>query len=159
MVGVTPMTIYRHFTDRDALLKTVADETFAEIARRWADKPQHEDFQLRARALIDDHLDFALGQPHLYDFLFTEVRHEARQLQDMRAGRSPTLNLVAESVGDGIRQGLLREDDVWEVTLTLVALLHGLVALHRGGRIGLPDKEFRMLCHDAVERVLNGLAR
>lgn len=160
VVGTTPMALYRHFANRDALLKTVADETFAEIARRWTEKPRQDDVNLRARELIDDHLDFALGQPHLYDFLFTEVRHEARSFSDdFRAGRSPTLNLVAENVSDGMRQGLLREDDVWETTLTIAALLHGLVALHRGGRIGLSDNEFRALCHGAVERILNGLRR
>lgn len=157
IVGVTPMAIYRHFADRDALLKSVADASFAEIARRWVDKPRQGDLDARVREMLDDHLDFALGQPRLYDFVFTELRHDARRFpDDFRAGRSPTLNLVADAISDGMRQGVLRRDDEWEIALSVAALLHGLVALYRGRRIGLSEQEFRALCHRAVGRVVDG---
>jgi AcrR family transcriptional regulator len=155
--GVTPMTIYRHFANREALLAAVADTSFAEIAQRWAARPRSTDFDARWAELLDDHLDFALGEPRLYDFMFTEAREGARRWpDDFRAGGSPSLNLVAHALGDGVQQGVLRDEDVWDWTLTFAALIHGLVQLYRGGRVGLPEADFRSLCHRLVGKVLDG---
>ena len=158
LVGVTPMTIYRHFANRDELLTRVADECLAALAEDSAGRPRLDDHDQWGRELLDQHLDFALRQPHLYDFLFTQTRPGARQFpDDFRAGRSPTLNLVVEWINEGMRRGLLRQDDVWEIALTIAALLHGLIALYRGGRIGLPEPDFRTLCHATTNRIIDGL--
>ncbi|MBB5874442.1 AcrR family transcriptional regulator [Allocatelliglobosispora scoriae] len=155
--GVTAMTIYRHFANRDALLAAVADASFAEIAQRWAARPRAADFDTRWSELLDDHLDFALGEPRLYDFVFTERREGARRWpDDFRAGGSPSLNLVADALADGVRQGVLRDEDIWDWALTLAALIHGLVAMHRGGRIDLTEAEMRSLCHQLVGGVIHG---
>src|SRR5919112_404118 len=34
-IGLTPMAIYRHFPNREALLKRISDDSFDEIARHW----------------------------------------------------------------------------------------------------------------------------
>jgi AcrR family transcriptional regulator len=155
--GVTPMAIYRHFANREALLSTIVDASFAEIAERWARRPPTGDFDARVAALLDDHLDFALGQPHLYDLVFTDRREGARRWPDeFRAGGSPSMNLVAQVLTDGISQGVLRDQDVWDLALTVTALIHGLVQLLRGGRIDLPEAGFRLLCHQLVGKVLDG---
>ena len=57
----------------------------------------------------------------------------------------------------GMRAGIFRHGDVWELAMIISATLHGLVQLHAGGRIGLPDHEFRTLCRTAVEGVLDGI--
>ncbi len=160
--GVTPMAIYRHYANREALLKSVADACFAEIGERWAQRPRagdldEVDLDERVTELLDDHLDFALGQPRLYDFLFTERREGARQWpDDFRDGGSPSLNLVAEVVRTGVRRGELRDEDEWELALMFAAMLHGLVRLYGAGRIGLSEVEFRALCHRFVGRVFDG---
>src|SRR4051812_36158720 len=93
-VGVTPMTIYRHFANRDALLRHIADTAFADIAQQWlrsAAQAGSGDVEARMMAVLDDYLDFALDQPRLYEFAFGERREEARMYPtDFRAGRSPT---------------------------------------------------------------------
>ena len=159
LVGVTPMTIYRHFANRDELLRSVADECLVELAARSAGRPPPDDLDRWAGKLLEEHLDFALREPHLYDLVFTQARPGARQFPaDFRAGHSPTLNLVAEGIDHGARHGSFRPDtDTWEVTLTIAALLHGLVALYRGGRIGLSEAEFRVLCHRTTQRIIDGI--
>jgi AcrR family transcriptional regulator len=155
--GVTPMTIYRHYANREALLSAIVDTSFAEIAARWAQRPPAGDFDERIAYLLDDHLDFALGQPHLYDLVFTDRREGARRWpEDFRAGGSPSMNVVAQTLADGIHQGVLPDQDVWDLALTVTALIHGLVQLYRGSRIDLPEPGFRLLCHQLVGKVLDG---
>src|SRR5690242_14152022 len=68
-VGITPMAIYQYFPDRETLLNAVADTAFAELVRRWeaADRPVAADERLREMQV--DHVDFALAQPRLYDYM------------------------------------------------------------------------------------------
>jgi AcrR family transcriptional regulator len=158
-VGITPMAIYQYFPDRETLLNAIADAAFVELVRRWesADRPAAAD--ARMREMLVDHVDFALGQPRLYDYMFTERRDQARRFPaDFRARKSPTFNLVADAVTAGVEQQLFRgDDDVWETSLLFAALLHGLIQLYHGDRIGMPDADFRALCLRLGERMINEL--
>jgi len=160
-VGITPMAIYRHFPNREVLLDSLATASFTELAQQWGKRTwsaDPADFQRQVHETLDDYLDFALLQPHLYAFLFTEQRAGARRFpDDFRSGASPTLTVLADALTAGMRAGIFRADDVWELALIISATLHGLVQLHAGGRIDLPDHEFRALCRTAVGRVLDGI--
>jgi AcrR family transcriptional regulator len=160
-VGITPMAIYRHFPNRELLLDSLATTSFTELGQRWGKRAWPADpasFQQQMHETLDEYLDFALLQPHLYAFLFTEPRAGARRFpDDFRSGASPTLTVLADALTTGIRAGIFRHGDVWELAMIISATLHGLVQLHAGGRIGLPDHEFRTLCRTAVERVLDGI--
>jgi AcrR family transcriptional regulator len=157
VVGITPMAIYRHFADREALLRYVADDAFRDIAARFT-RPRSGGLEERMHGMLDDLLDVALHEPHLYKYVFTEPRPDARVLPGM-AGESPTLRVVAETLAEGMADGTFREADPGRLTLTIVGLVQGLILLWHAGRIGLPEEGFRQLCHDGVNDVLNGLRR
>lgn len=157
--GVTPMATYRHFDNREALLGAVADECFAELGEKWAQRAEITDFDTRFWRLLDDFLDFALGTPHLYAYMMIEHRPEARHFpDDFRAGSSPAFSPIMNAVEVGIRDGLLRDGDLAETTLALTAHVQGLIQLYLGARIGMAEPEFRALCHRSVRRILDGLA-
>lgn len=160
-VGITPMAIYQYFPDRETLLNAVADAAFAELVRRWESAPRSTAADERMREMLVDHVDFALAQPRLYDYMFTERRDQARKFPaDFRARKSPTFNLVADAISDGVDQGLFHGgDDILETSLMFAALLHGLIQLHHGDRIGMPDPAFRALCLKLAERMIDGLLR
>jgi hypothetical protein len=107
---------------------------------------------------VDAHLNLALNRPHLYAFLFTERREGARQYPaDIRAGLSPTLNVLVEGLRAARRRGDVSFEDEWEIAMIIAAQLHGLVQLRHGGRINLEEADFRQLCTRAVGVILNGL--
>jgi AcrR family transcriptional regulator len=157
-VGITPMAIYRHFENREALLRHIADASFAEIARQWTRTARTGSLEERLHAVLDDYIDFGLAQPRLYEFVFGERRDDARMYPaDFRDRRSPTLNVLADLLTEGMADGQLRRDDEWEVAIMCAALVHGFVQLYHGGRIALPAEQFRALCHASVGRLLTGL--
>ncbi|SMC99846.1 transcriptional regulator, TetR family [Kibdelosporangium aridum] len=156
--GVTTMATYRHFPNREALLHKTVHDAVAEETASWSEWAPGLDFAARADQLLDLFLDFALGKPNLYKYLVTEERPDARQFpSDFRQGGSPAFAPVFEAVSRGMRDGVLRQDDVLEVTLAITTPVMGLLQQYHGGRITLPEQEFRSLCKRTVERVLNGL--
>jgi AcrR family transcriptional regulator len=157
-IGLTPMAIYRHFHNREALLKRISDDSFDEIARHWLARNQGGDALSRVIALQRIYLDYALAYPHLFDHAFSTRRADARKYpDDFRAGRSPTLGIAADAVAEAMRAGLLRKDDEWDVAMTLWAHTHGIVALYRAGRFSYGETEFRRFYEASLRRLLDGL--
>ena len=148
------MATYRHFANRQALLD--------ELAR--ASSHSSPLTRLAGTAIRTDRpgsgcppepcAESAASVP----FLFTERREGARQYPaDMRAGLSPTLNVLVEGLRAARRRGDLSFEDEWEIAMIIAAQLHGLVQLRDGGRINLEEADFRQLCARAVGVILNGL--
>lgn len=159
-VGVTPMALYRHFEDRDALLNTLADAGFEKLARRVGALDLPEDPEKQLTRILDVFLDFALERPHLFELMFLHKRAGARQFPgDFRSGKSPTAKFAAAALEAGMTQGIFQREDVWEITFAAGALLQGLVMLYQGGRVEVPEEEFRALCHRALGRYLHGIRR
>ncbi|MGC7102987.1 TetR/AcrR family transcriptional regulator [Amycolatopsis lurida] len=159
-VGVTPMATYRHFPNREALLRAVADAAFDELGKNWRPHAETVEFEERVELLLTDFLDFALGRPNLYKFLIIDRREPVRRFpEDFRDGLSPAFGAVWTAVEQGMREGALDEDDPLEVTLALTMPAVGLVQLYLGGRMNLSEPEFRALCARTTRRVLNGLRR
>jgi AcrR family transcriptional regulator len=157
-VGITPMALYRHFADRDGLLNALADAGFEELTELISSTalPAHPERQLLK--ILDIFLDFALAEPRLFELMFLVRREGARQFPgDFRAGRSPTAKFSVTALEAGMKQGIFRRDDVWEIVFEAGAMLQGLVMLYLGGRVGAPPEEFRALCHRAFRRYLHGI--
>ncbi|WP_433193008.1 TetR/AcrR family transcriptional regulator [Nocardia sp. CA-107356] len=156
-VGVTPMATYRHFPNREALLRQVVDTMFAELGKTWGQRPAAT-FAQRVAGLLDDFLDFALGKPNLYQYLITDRRAGVRQFpQDFRDAASPAFSPVVAAVEQAMADGELREDDPLEVSLALTMPAVGMVQLYLGGRMAMGETDFRALCRRTMERALDGL--
>ncbi len=159
-IGITPMALYRHFADRAGLLNALADRGFEELAAKvaTADKPGGPEERLMKN--LDVFLDFGLERPRLFELMFLTRREGARQFPgDFRAGRSPTAKYSAAALEAGMKQGIFRRDDVWEITFEVGALLQGLVMLYVGGRVGTSEQDFRAMCHRAFGRYLHGIRK
>jgi AcrR family transcriptional regulator len=159
-VGITPMAIYHHFPSREALVHDVCDAEFNRHAALLVADQQHAGGSIETRLTrnLDTFLDFALQRPHVYDFVFSQPRTGARRYpEDFKARRSPTANVLADLISEGMRTGLFRKGDVWEATLMMAAQTQGLITLWRGGRFSLSEAEFRALCHRFARRLVHGL--
>lgn len=157
-VGITPMAIYRHFPNREALLKRISDDSFNEIAHHWTARADGGDLVARLMAVQCIYLDYALAHPHLFDHAFSTRREDARRFpEDFRARRSPTANVVHDLVTEAQQAGVLRAGDPWDIAMTLWAHSHGLIALYRAGRFSYDDRRFRNFYEASLRRLLDGL--
>jgi AcrR family transcriptional regulator len=157
-VGVTPMALYRHFSDREALLTALADDSFARLGGEWSEVAWSGDPDDDLDTALGRYLDFALARPRLYAFLFVDRRGGGRRFpEDFADNASPTLRLIVEALGAGMSSGRLRDDDPLECALLIAAELQGLVAMYLGGRIAMTQEDLRSLCARQLQRVLAGL--
>ena len=87
-------------------------------------------------------------------------REGARQFpKDFKTRKSPTANVAADLLRRGMEAGYLREDDPWEITFEMGALLQGLIMLFLGGRVDISRSRFRSYCHRSFRRYLNGIRK
>lgn len=163
-VGITAMAVYRHYPDRKGLLNALADEGFKELAetlgavRLVRSARSRDNIGDRLTRVLDANLRFAFENPRLFELMFLTPREGARQYpQDFAAGKSPTANLMAELVEEGMASGYFRKDDVWAIVFETGALLQGLMMLYLGGRVGMSAAQFRAFCHQSFRRYMDGI--
>jgi AcrR family transcriptional regulator len=158
-LGITPMAIYHHYENREALLQLIVDDEILKLAAfgdRLAASPPHNS---RMEQFVDAYLDYAFERQHLFDYIFNTPRSNVMKYpEDFRARRSPSLTPVADRVSAMMKAGQLRKGDVWEVTMQLWAHAHGYVTMYRTGRFDMDEKAFRAFYHRAVKRLFQGLA-
>jgi AcrR family transcriptional regulator len=159
-VGITAMAIYRHYADREALLKALADQGFDELARALTAKAMPVSFEARMYRMADICVGHALANPRLFELMFLKRRPGARRFpRDFKAGRSPTATPFAEAVKQAMESGELRDDDHWEITFELGALVEGLIMLYLGGRMQGRPAQLRALLRRSLRRYLYGIRR
>jgi len=159
-VGITPMAIYRHYPDRAALLNALADEGFRDLAGLLGKARRSGTVEKRLTRMGEIFLDHALQHPRLFELMFLRPRAGARRYpHDFERGDSPTANLMANVVREGMETGYLRQDNVWEIVFEIGALSHGLVMLFLGGRLAIDAARFRKLYRRSFQRYINGIRK
>lgn len=133
-LGVSPMTPYRYFASRDAILAAVRIRGFESFAARLeaahADTPG--DGAAKALAMGRAYIDFALGQANTYRLMF-----EHRQQEDTADG--PLGHAVARAratlsvIGDRLIARGTPEVEARATEGLIWSALHGAVALELAG--------------------------
>jgi AcrR family transcriptional regulator len=157
-VGITPMAIYHHFPNREALLNSVVDREFEKFLGYMQARPMRGSVESCLLSSMDSYISYAFDRPRIFDYVFSQPRPDARRYpDDFRARRSPTLNPIADLVAKAMESGYLKRDDIWEIALELWAHAHGYIMLYRGGRFHLSEAEFRALVRRSLRRLIHGL--
>ncbi len=131
-VGVTATALYRHFADKDTLLREVVGEGSRRLGShlfRALEAPTPLD---RLRAAADAYLDFAIDQPQAYRALF-DVPEGAGDESPVAAQQGAVRRFLRDRVREAMDTGALAPGDPDGVALTLWALVHGLASLHHSG--------------------------
>ncbi|MEO5596173.1 MAG: TetR/AcrR family transcriptional regulator [Lysobacteraceae bacterium] len=157
-VGITAMAIYRHYPNREALLHRISDDTFAEVAGLWSKTKRSADPVERLLQLLDGYLAYAIAHPHNFDYAYSVRRDNARKFpEDFRARKSPTLNMIADALDEGMQAGVFRKDDIWDTAMALWGMAHGLICLRRAERFSYSERAFRAFYHASIRRLLDGI--
>lgn len=151
-VGVTATALYRHFADKDAILREVMGEGSRLLGShlfRALEAPTALD---RLRATADAYLEFAASQPQAYRALFEPGAQEAED-GPVHRQRGAVRRFLRDRVREAMAAGVLLEGDPDGVSTTMWALLHGLASLQMAGIVRtdtLRERALTSLLHGIV---------
>jgi AcrR family transcriptional regulator len=152
-VGITPMAIYKHYPDKDALLNALMLDGFAAWEARVEKIREPEPLDW-LRQMSEAFLDFALTQPRRYEAAFLLKASAARRYPgDFVAGRSPVISKMMAHIEDAQQRGLIAHKPAIDITISFTALVQGLVDMYRAGRFA-GETEFRDAYHNAIRHCL-----
>jgi AcrR family transcriptional regulator len=155
--GLSAMAVYRHFANKDELLRVVGEEAFESWRERIA-KIREQNIEKWMRKVTRAYAEFALDEPARFDACFVLKTHVERVYpEDFRAGKSPVISLSMERIRQAQASNELVDGDPLEMAMLVWAQVHGLVMLHRSGRFSLPRARFIALCLRCADQLLRGI--
>jgi AcrR family transcriptional regulator len=130
-VGVTATALYRHFADKDTLLREVMGEGSRLLGSHLFRALEAPTPLERLRATANAYLDFALAQPQAYRALFEAG--EAEEGTPIQLQRGAMRRFLRDRVREAMDAGVLAPGDPDGIALSVWAMLHGLASLHHAG--------------------------
>ena len=144
-LGVSPMTPYRYFEDKDDILAAVRASGFTRFAVALeAARDGVSGARAIGTAVGEAYVTFAFENPHAYKLMFDfNQPHEEKYPDLVAAGQRAQMTMTGY-IKDAMAEGLM-EGDPEEIGLMNWAAIHGAVILELSGMLppGYARKIFR----------------
>ena len=126
-LGVSPMTPYRYFQDKDEILATVRAEAFHRFSANLEKAVQQApDARAKARAVGDAYVAFAKTYPAAYQLIFSFTQPDEERYPELRQANLRAQETMVAYVREMIDAGLL-EGDAQLIGYMFWATLHGIM--------------------------------
>jgi AcrR family transcriptional regulator len=134
-LGVSPMTPYRYFRDKDDILAAVRTRGFNKFAEALEKaRASVRDPVLIGDAVCNAYLDFAFANPHIYKLIFDVNQPTRHEYPELMAAEQRARDTMSAWVKDQIEAGLIVGDPE-EIGYIMWASTHGLVVLELAGKL------------------------
>lgn len=152
-LGVSRTALYRHFTDKAALLAAVAAEGFRvlreDTARAWEDGGRG----VRAfEAMGVAYVQFAMTHPSHYRVMFGADIPDAGDAELKKEGAG-AFHVLVDALAALQQQHLARRDDTEQMALFVWSAVHGVAMLAIDGRLGREPGAVEALTKYATARI------
>ena len=156
--GVSSAAPFRHFSDRNVLLRAVAEKAAAELDRKLDEaSAECRDALTQFRTMTVAYVRYAAEHPALFDLIQSTAPFSGGLLGGVNDERR--LKLIA-LIYEGQNAGLIPEADPELIALSSEALTHGLARMivDRHPRVrNLSSEEARKLALAATQLLQSGL--
>jgi len=134
-LGVSPMTPYRYFENKEELFAMVRTEAF----RRFADAQRDAAKGARGpaeelQALGAAYVEFALDEPDAYHIMFELRQAPAGTYPDLEQEQARSFSYLLAAVAGVIDAGFMGGEPLHQAHF-LWAKVHGLISLHLAGKL------------------------
>ena len=158
-LGVSRTALYRHFSDKQALIAAVAREGFRTFRLALVDAwERHGRGRAGFEAMGDAYLRFAMDHAAHYRVMFGRfVESGARDPELIEEGQGAFRALV-DALTEGQRQGWVRKDDPMMLAAFVWSVTHGIAMLAIDGQLH-GDESAAALNRYAAKRIQAAIAR
>lgn len=156
-IGVSATSIYLHFESKDDLIHTLMEQAIDRLNDQLEEKANLEKDPIqKLEDLAHVYVRFALDNPREYQiiFLFSSDEITRYPVQKFRKARRG-YELVNSVLEEGVRQGLIDEEQPRLAAYTFWAQLHGVMSVVLSKRLDtrIDQKEF---IEQAIEHIIHG---
>jgi AcrR family transcriptional regulator len=156
-LGVSPMTPYRYFKDKDAILAAVRASGFNRFAQALEGAYDSETEPLaRTKAVGDAYVDFALSEPAAYRLMFDLMQPCEGEYPELLEAETRARRTLTRHIEGVIDAGLLRGDAVM-IAHMFWTILHGTIVLQLAGKLS-PDIDPGVLRRETSLALMRGLS-
>jgi AcrR family transcriptional regulator len=134
-LGVSPMTPYRYFRDKDdilAAIRTNGFNRFAEALETARDSAVGA--SAKGKAVGEAYVTFALEHPHAYKLMFDLNQPHIEKYPELVAAGRRARQTMTGYVDDAVSEGIMRGDAA-EIGMMFWAAVHGAVVLELAGML------------------------
>jgi len=154
-LGVSPMTPYRYFRDKDAILAAVrarAFDRFAEELETAFAKPGNA--ATKSLAVCDGYVHFALSESAAYRLMFDIVQPDECDYPDLVRALTRARATMTDHVRGLVKEKIL-EGDANLIGHVFWSALHGMVMLELSGKLA-PDCDFETIRRESFRALVEG---
>ncbi len=156
-VGVSAMTPYRYFRNKDDILSAVRAAAFDRFSERMERAQASVGAAGRkGRAVGEAYLAFALEEPDAYRLMFDLSQPDEETYPDLARARARATRTMTAYMEDLVAEGRLAGEPK-KLGLIYWAAVHGLVNLYMAGKLG--DEAMLREAHATMMRTLTRGAR
>ena len=154
-LGVSPMTPYRYFEDKDDILAAVRANGFNRFAEALEQARESAvGAAARGAAVGEAYVTFALEHPHSYKLMFDFNQPHAEKYPELVAAGRRAQKTMTGYIEDALAEGLMHGDPE-QIGLMFWAAIHGAVILELAGL--LPPGGARQLYHGLDVTLMRGM--
>jgi AcrR family transcriptional regulator len=134
-LGVSPMTPYRYFKDKDDILAAVRANAFTRFAEALEQaRDTRSEARAKGHAVGEAYVTFALEHPHAYKLMFDLDQPNVGEYPELAAAGRRAHATMTGYVEDAIAAGLMSGDPE-QIGMMFWAAVHGAVVLELSGMI------------------------
>jgi AcrR family transcriptional regulator len=157
-LGVSRSALYRHFTDKQALLASVGGEGFRLLRQAVVDAwERHGRGRAGFEAMAAAYVDFAAAHPSHYRVMFGGFIESADTNGDFLADAKAAFQVLVDAIVDQQNTGVIRRDDPELMARFAWALVHGISMLVIDGQL-CEDGQRNVVQQYAIERIRTAIA-
>ena len=157
-LGVSRTALYRHFTDKRALLSSVATEGFRLLTERLLNAWKAGGIR-GFNAMGVAYIRFAMGNPSHYRVMFGGFVDDGPRDDDLMRESTAAFQALVDAIVALQQEGAVRKDDALQLAQFIWAVVHGVSMLIIDGQLAHHRAPIDDLIQFAVERINTGVAR
>ena len=158
-LGVSRTALYRHFSDKQALLAVVGREGFRllrlSLVEAWE---QHGRGQPGFEAMGIAYVRFAVNHPSHYRVMFGRFVESCSKDEEFVREAQAAFQVLVDALVEQQQAGVVRQDDPLILARFIWSVVHGIAMLVIDGQLRGADERGEALNQYALERVRDAIA-
>jgi AcrR family transcriptional regulator len=155
-LGVSRTALYRHFTDKRALLSAVATEGFRLLTERLLQAWSKGGLR-RFDAMGVAYIRFAMANPSHYRVMFGGFVDDGPRDEDLKRESTAAFQALVDPLVALQKDGAVRKDDPLLLARFIWAAVHGVSMLIIDGQLPHQQSDIDALIQFTVERIHTGI--